>query len=52
MQKKSQSDLTVGDLGMNTIYGFTETGLKHHDDEKLWHLQSSIFVTIRVDRNP
>ena len=29
MGKKSQLESIIRDRGMNTIYGFTETGLKH-----------------------
>ena len=36
---------------MNENYGFSETWLKHYDDENLWHLQMKIFITFWVDRN-
>ena len=40
----------VNELGINTIYGVTETWLKNCDDTKLWEISEKHFETFRVDR--
>ena len=46
--KKKQIENLVGDLGNNTVYGFSETWLKEEDSQSFW--EKDLFKTFRMDR--
>ena len=48
--KKKQIENLVGDLGNNTVYGFSETWLKEEDSQSFWELKKDLFKTFRSDR--
>ena len=48
--KKRQIENLVGDLGNNTVYGFSETWLKEEDSQSFWELKKDLFKTFRSDR--
>ena len=41
----------VRDLGLNTMFGISETWLNITDDNQLWNLNPNLFKTFRMDRN-